>query len=111
MGHDLHLKLSTHQLLGIRDLSAAIVFSKMGHKTKDGGQFYKLQTLAEVICNKKNPRTHTLSARGYGSYPTNLSKSGKSMSGSRLDSQAVKKKDSARGIQKQSVKFNAKGGS
>ena len=47
------LSINTHKLLGIRDLSAAIVFSKKGIKTKGGEQFYKLQSLAETICNKQ----------------------------------------------------------
>ena len=57
VGHDLNLEIralniNKKGLLGVRDLSATNTFCEMGLFPKSGGQFFKLQTLAEKILQK-----------------------------------------------------------
>ena len=54
VGHDLqmefkYLAINANQLMGVRDLAAALVFKHADIQTKGNGQFYKLQTLAKQI--------------------------------------------------------------
>jgi len=54
VGHDLQLELrvlniNKKGLLGIRDLSAARTLYEMGQQPKEGGNFFKLQVLANKI--------------------------------------------------------------
>ena len=58
VGHDLQAELSIlninkKALLGIRDLAATKTFEKAGIFPNNGGNLFKLQTIAEKILNKK----------------------------------------------------------